>query len=46
MGYFMVQIPMIESQVHIKYGNAQMVQFSSRPSGNTDKIKMELFRSV
>lgn len=44
MGYFMVQSPMIDSQVY-KHGNAQMVQFSSRPTGNTIKIKMELFRS-
>lgn len=38
MAYFMVQCPMIDSQVHIKYGNVQMVQFSRRPLGNTVKI--------
>lgn len=48
MGYFMVLSPMTESQVHRKYGTAQLVQFSSRLSGNTVKIKMdysEVFKS-
>lgn len=37
MAYFMVQCPMIDSQVRIKNGNAQIVRFSRRPSGNTVK---------